>query len=560
MKATKKIVSITLALVLAVLAFVMPASAAKTYPLIFVDGIGSTKLYQNIGTEDEKLAFATDDASLEAMIKNIGTAFVKGYVSYGIAKKDYNKFADEFFPVVNEYVKPIGYNTDGTPMDTTVGFHQNEKPMSEYSEAEQAEFGVFAQEYAKKYGAENVYCFRYDWRQSPIDVANQLKDYIDNVKDETGSKRVNVVGMSMGANIVLAYMNAYGGKSLNNVVFASPAWQGTSLVGNVMTRNVELDIFAVENYLVQLANVSATTHIAAFVISFIASQEGLSHEYFGDINLALQGILPRSYTDTLIPYLAGMPGFWSLVPAEDYDAAKLSIFPDGVNAQLAAKIDAYNSIQENAKSIVEKAMKDGMRFGIVLGYNCQMIPISNEFEQSDTVIDVKYMSGGATCAKYLQAHDDWGKIYNQAIKDGHNHVSWDSKIDASTCMFPEQTWFIKNMQHGYNADYGQTDIVMWLLGATKQQTIQTDPENYPQFFLYNTYKRTTKPITVKGMIGDLDNSGAVSTVDARLALKMAAGHIKPTEDQLVLGDIDEDGEITTDDAREILRMAAGIGY
>lgn len=559
MKATKKIVSITLALVLAVLAFVMPVSAAKTYPFIFVDGFGSTTLYQNVGTEDEKPAFATDDDSLSQMGTNIGTAFVKGYVSYGVAKKDYNKFADEFFPVVNEYIKAIGYNTDGTPVDSTVGFKQLTKPMSDYTAEEKAsEFGVFAQEYAKKYGEEYVYSFRYDWRQSPIDIAKQLKDYIDEVKDETGAKKVNVVAMSLGASVLLAYMSQFGGKSLNNVVFASPAWLGTSLVGNVMTKNVELDIFAVENYLVQLANVSATTHITAFAISFIASQEGLSHEYFGDINYALQQMLPRSYTDTLVPYLAGMPALWSLVPVDYYDNAKTCIFPDGMNASLEAKIDAYHNMQVNAKSIVEKAMSDGMKFGIVLGYNCQMIPISSEYEQSDTVIDVKYMSGGATCAKYLQAHDDWGKIYKQAVKDGHNHVSWDSKIDASTCMFPEQTWFIKNMQHGYNADYGQTDIVMWLLGSSKQCTVQTDPENYPQFFLYNTYKRTTKPITVKGMIGDVDGSGDITTVDARLALKMAAGHIKPTEDQLVLADLDEDGSITTEDVLGILGLAAGI--
>lgn len=43
MKATKKIVCLALAIVLAGLALVMPVSAAKTTPLIIVDGINSTR-------------------------------------------------------------------------------------------------------------------------------------------------------------------------------------------------------------------------------------------------------------------------------------------------------------------------------------------------------------------------------------------------------------------------------------------------------------------------------------------------------------------------------------
>ncbi len=558
MKATKKIVSITLAIVLVALAFVMPVSAAKTYPLIIVDGIFSTELYKNFGTADEAPIFPTDDEALSAMGKEIGDAFINGWINYGTAKKDYDKFAENFFPVVNEYIKPIGYNTDGTPIDDTIGFYQNTKPMSTYTDEEKASLAPFAQVYAEEYGEENVYNFSYDWRQSPIDVAAQLKAYIATVIKETGVKKVNLIGYSLGANVVLAYLEANGGKFVNNLVFVSPAWQGTSLAGNVVIDNLEIDIFAVENYLVQLANVSATTHITAFIISFIASYEGLSHEYFGDINYVMSNIVDRSYGYTFTPYIAGMPGFWSLVPEEDYEVGKEFIFGDSIDKAYEAKIDAYYEIQTNAKAIIEDAMADGMKFGIVGGYNCQMIPVSNEFEQSDTIIDVKYWSGGATCSKYLQAHDDWANIHEQAIKDDHNHVSWDCKVDASTCMFPEYTWFIKNLQHSYDADNGSTDIIMMLLGASKQQTVTTDVENYPQFFLYNTYRRTTKPITTKGIIGDLDKSGAVTTADARIALKIAAGQMKATEDQLLLGDIDEDEKITTTDAKEILYMATGI--
>ena len=566
MKATKKLLCLTLALVMAGLAFIVPVAAAEeAIPFIMVNGIGSTKLYKNIGeqpsdtSEGETLIFS-GEGFIEDMVKDVGGALLSGIIRYGIADKDYNALADQLFPVVNKYLEDIGYNIDGTPRNATVGFKQLTKSMAEYTEEEKADLSQFALAYAAEHGEENVYNFSYDWREDPIEWAKQLDAFI---KEVAGSGKVNMVAMSMGSIVALAYMNEFGGKQLNNVVFASPAWQGTGLAGYPLTGQIEVDTFAVHNYLVQLANASATTHIAAFIFSFIDSWDGLTREYAGDVNAAVQGILPRSYTDTLIPYLAGMPGFWSLCPYDMYEDAIDFIFNnrEGVELDpaLKVKLDAYHEIQGNAKNIIEKAMDDGMRFYIVAGYNCQMIPLNDQYETSDTIIEVKHMTGGATCALYLQSGSDWSKRMVQKIEDGHRHVSWDDKIDLSTAMFPEQTWLIKNLQHNtWNTENGTLNIVMWLLGADEQLNVLSDVENYPQFMLYNTYKRTTRPVALEALFGDLNSSGAVRTDDALAALKISAGNKKATDTQLAVGDVDEDGQITTSDVKTILGIAAGI--
>ncbi len=563
MKATKKIVCLALAIVLAGLALVMPVSAAKTTPLVIVDGINSTRLYTNFGTEDQKEAFFGSDTDVGAMIEEVGAAFISGCIQFGLADKNYEKFADSFIPTLNKYFEPVAYNTDGTPKNE-LGFYETKDPISAYTDEEKATlFTSFVLETAKVYGEDNTYSFSYDWTADPVETAKELNKFISHVKVQTNSKKVNVVAMSMGSVMMLSYLSQYGGRSVDNVVFASPAWQGTSIVGNLFTGNIELDIFAVENFLVKSADVSATTHIAAYIISFIASYEGLSHEYFGDINKNIQGVLPYVYEDSLIPLMAGMPGLWSLLPAEDFENAKTFLFPEGIDPNLEKTVDAYHKIQVNAKNVIEDAQKQGMKFGIVCGYNRQMIPLNEEYEQSDEVIDVKYMTGGATCALYLQAHDDWAQIYTQKIKDGHNHISWDYKVDASTAMFPEQTWLIKNMSHSdYNADNGTLDTIIWLLNNTSKTayTVHTDKENHPQFSLYNTYKRKVTPIVIDGLLGDVDGSGAVNTLDAKLALKIASGQVKATEEHFLFGDIDEDGEITTADSRAILCIAAGIPF
>lgn len=561
MKATKKIVCLTLAMVITALAFVMPVAAADELPLVIVDGFNSTKLYTDFGTENQKEAFFGSDTDIEAMITDVGGAFVGGLVMYGKDNKNFESFGNAFIPTLNKYFDPIAYNTDGTPKHK-LGFYETKKPISKYTDEEKANlFTSFVLETAKKYGEKKTYSFSYDWTKSPIDNAEELNKFINYVRGKEGCKKVNVAAMSMGSIIMLSYLNEFGGSRINNCVFASPAWQGTSLVGNLFSGNIEIDIFAVENYLVKSADVSATTHIVAFIISYIASDEGLSHEYFGDINAAIQGVNPYVYRDSIIPLMAGMPGLWSLVPNEYYEASKDFLFPDGIDAKLENIIDPYNTIQKNAKSIINKAQKDGMRFGIVCGYNRQMVPISSEYKQSDEVIDVEYMTGGATCALYLQAHDDWGQVYTQKIKDGHNHISWDYKIDMSTAMFPEQTWLLKNMSHSdYSADNGTLDTVIWLLKADKKYTVHTDRENHPQFALYNTYKRHVTPIALDTLLGDVNNSGAVNLTDARYALKIAAGQVKATDFHIEVGDIDSDGEITTADVRYILHIAGEIPY
>ncbi len=585
MKATKKIVCLTLAVIMAGLAFIMPVSAAEaTLPFIMVNGFASSTLYKNLGeiyeedadgnviNEGESGAFPTDEKAIEGLVKDIGGALLSGIIRFGIANKDYDTLADNFFPVVNKYIEDIGYNIDGTPKNPTVGVKQLTKPISEYTEEEMTELTEISEAYIEKYGAENAYNFTYDWRESPIVIAEQLNDFIKTV---AGSGKVNMIAMSMGSAVALAYLNKYSGKQINSLVFTSPAWQGTELVGDVMTGNIEIDVFAVENFLVQLANVSATTHITAFIISFIASWDGLSREYFGDINSAIQGILPRAYTDTIIPYLAGMPGFWALLPYEYHDAAKEFIFDEHgltIDSEFEAKIDAYHEIQGElydyknpsergaAAKVIDKAMKvDKMKFYIVGGYNCQMYPINDKYESSDTVVDVKHMTGGANCSKYLQAGDDWGKITTQKVEDGHRHLSWDFKVDLSTAAYPEQTWLIKNMQHnGLNSETGTMDVVLHLLMADKQLTVNSDKANYPQFMLYNTYTRTTRPVEHDALMGDVNDSGAVRTDDARLALQMCAGTKKITDHAMAVGDIDEDQKLATADVKAILKMSANI--
>ena len=67
---------------------------------------------------------------------------------------------------------------------------------------------------------------------------------------------------------------------------------------------------------------------------------------------------------------------------------------------------------------------------------------------------------------------------------------------------------------------------------------------------------TTKLLT--SLPGDANGDGQITTIDARIILKIAAGAQSITEEEKALLDTNGDGNITTIDARNVLRLAASL--
>ena len=93
---------------------------------------------------------------------------------------------------------------------------------------------------------------------------------------------------------------------------------------------------------------------------------------------------------------------------------------------------------------------------------------------------------------------DWqGYIDYEQVKNcgGHSHVSKDLKIDASTCLFPDSTWFIKGEIHvgcKYGSDYGK--LISLLITSKGQDSVYDYPE-YPQFLKSDIKEMTLTEIT-----------------------------------------------------------------
>ena len=87
---------------------------------------------------------------------------------------------------------------------------------------------------------------------------------------------------------------------------------------------------------------------------------------------------------------------------------------------------------------------DGIPFAVLVKYNIPSYPFyENAKQQTDMVSDVYHVSFYATSANYGETLSD---EYINSLKD-KKYLSPDKVIDASTCMFPDTTWFVKNISH-----------------------------------------------------------------------------------------------------------------
>ena len=304
-----------------------------------------------------------------------------------------------------------------------------------------------------------AYQFRYDWRLSPLDVADSLKTYIETVCAATGKNKVNLVTRCEGCCIALSYLYKYGdeNKIANNLMF------GSSALGVVYASNIFAGKFSVDG---DSLNRYVSLNFAT------GSDESFGDDLFGDevirtflretITLLavthatdkpadklvelVNKLAPMIYPGLLMSSYGTCPSYWAMVRDDDYEDAKQLAGLNGNEAwaSFVAKIDEYHyNVQQKAPKILTALKEKGAQTGIIVKYGDEALPIikdSNELSDNTTL--VKDASFGATTAKI---DTPFSAEYIASKPAGM--ISADGLIDASTALFPDSTWYIKYFPH-----------------------------------------------------------------------------------------------------------------
>ena len=420
---------------------------AKVYPVIILDGGWHMLRYD---TEDSENQVAFDQMALGPILE----AHAEDLLA-AVQKLDLNAAMDVLSEAMWELLGPVRMDKNG-------------ESVAKITDA----MDIYADENVE--GGEII--FSTDWRIDPVENAVKLHEFITYCKEKLEVNKFNVMGRSASGAILLSYLALYGSEDFASTAFILTTHSGSAAWGGIAKKEMYIDPEGVLALLPALlpALVDADMGWLEPILRALF-ETGVLDALSVLAKKGLQTIIDRAYDEILIPLFFMMPVFWSYVPARDFEAAKAALLQGNPKyAGLVAKLDRCNEIRIRADEIIQKTAED-TKVGIRVSYGFPLLPaVRGSAVQADIMVETSSASLGATCVPLGKT---FSPFYRQKVKDGHNHISPDRAIDASTCLLPEQTWFALNKAHGPEESYsGWYD---WFI-RTDNPTVFDNPQ-YPQY-------------------------------------------------------------------------------
>ncbi len=428
-------------------------------PYVFIHGFMGSSIYVDPSDENSDLAWPP-------AAKDIVSTVFKAlpYLGLFLITRDYQKFGDKVFPLVDKLFETIELAPDGT-------VHNKTGVRWEYPSAE---------------SIKTMRCidFVYDWRISPVEVAAQLNDFIDYVLECTGAEQIVAEAHSYGGVILTTYARLYGTSKIKSWVYNSTAVFGEDYTGDLFTGNIVFRDDALTEYLKSAVEYSDSEKFLDFLFDALYKTK-ITDFLCRFTNRLVEKIGMEKVGRSLVPLFGGWLSIWSMVPDEKAESAYDYVFnyvyknDPTDRSGLQAKIKEYDKKVRPYKAETLEKINDDANLYVIARYGFYgMFMTDSWVNESDTVIDTKYASFGATAAPHGE------KLSDEYLgKADAKYISPQKNIDASTCMFPEQTWFINHLSHS-KTDVSLAVFITKLLRSENQATVDSF-EEYPRWLSYD---------------------------------------------------------------------------
>lgn len=430
MKISKKILCLAMTLLMLFSSVSVAASAITIdgeeinhLPQVYVSGFQSLKIY-DVNDPEEKSLFTVNYDILMNNLKSF-TDYSSEALKNGNLNLVYNYLYNSFYDTFGMYA----LQGDGiTPV------YDN----------------VVCEEPVFKHEGDGLYYFEYDSRLSPIDLAEQLHEFIKKVQEHSGSERFELVGASYGTEIVMAYLNEHPEMYpyIDSVLLSVPSYGGFSVLGEIYSGDFYID----HDTLTQYAYVGIDNEDLGLLLSVLNKGGFLGFLLEFMLIPGAKAILMDAAKDVIHDTLGTIPSFWTFVQEEYFYDAMVNLYgenytdPDHEYAGLISKATYYQEeIMQRLDEIYLDAKNAGVKMNIICKYGRPPMPISEKGSfQSDGSVDVYDVTLGATASKYGETLPE---DYTQALYPEYNFVSPDRVIDASTGIDPLHTWYVKGLEH-----------------------------------------------------------------------------------------------------------------
>ena len=439
-------------------------------PIIYVGPLGCTPIVRDAGTENEQTLWKTDTRFLLSNLKAAMPELTKALLTH-----DTELLGDTLAEFVLACFGDLALDAEGNSKENVT------TPELNVPEGD-------------RHGPEYDYYFDYDFRLDPYEHADRLHAFIRQVKALTGHDSVKLKCSSMGGVVLSAYLDKYGYDGIDVIICrCCPLW-GTAVAGEAFCGKLELNAQALTRYAADAVPFLETGFADDFIegslyaLLAVLKGAGIMDGLCALGDAVIRAVGEKVYRKAMIPIFGSLPGIWAFVPQEYFDdAVRFMHVPD--EGGLHDKIFAYRNAMTHVADHLTNAKKDGVRICIICGYNVQRTPLVTLWRSTaDGTVDTKYASLGATCADVRETLDD---SYLSALEN-KDYLSADNMVDASTCVLPDCTWFVRNWLHcnGNSGIDALFDLVM-----TSDDVSVNSFEQFPQFLEADDDADTVYPVT-----------------------------------------------------------------
>ena len=487
MKQRRKFLSILLAIVMLLSVFPVGAIAADDGvqttvsadidPVIVVRGFDFTGLVHADGTKTLQL--------------NAG-GIIKVLFSYFISKLTFNEsvFTDALLDFANTTLAPIASDKNGDSVLAGIGAKTYPLPLDNNPDeiATWDENAIaLARSFVDTRGAGNAFLFTFDWRKNPLVIADELNAFIKNVKSMTNKDKIDIVGTSMGGMVTTAYIYKYGCESIDNLTYNCSAHNGVQLVGSALSGNISIDGTILKTTMNAVAeNQNAFVRFLLKAADAVGLYDGVA-DCVGDFVSENKN---RLYDEALKDTLCTALGLWGMCPDAYFDDAVEFLFADDAD-EYVGFLTALEDVREfvfSTEKILATIADSDVKLAFVTNYGRTSLPLHEKvYLQTDGVIEAVQCSNGATFAPV-------GEVLSEAYLASADpkYISPDKIVDASTALYPDCTWFVKNVKHvgcAYGSEHSA--FIMWLT-SQETQINANECEQYPQFLVCDENQKFVK--------------------------------------------------------------------
>ena len=465
-------------------------------PIIRISGDGET-LYDDKGNALETgtgvfSALESEDGDNEELYRSIAHVLLPFLID-GLIYDQWDGYYDALYEEISELFGNALLDKNGDPLDNS-GLSASRKQQLK-NDMNTDKYG------SKKYYGVEDYRFYYDWRLDPTAIADDFNDYINAIRIKTGHDKVGIVASCLGTSIVMAYLAEYGSDAVSGIGLDGSVCNGSEILSQTISGKFTVDGDSLTRVL-EDSNYLGVFDVDEFLLATVdlLSKSGAIDGITTSVKKTIYDKVVKGVTSALaLSTLCTWPGYWSTVSAEDYDDAMLYVFGEKGSAKrveyagLIEKIENYNVVRGKTDDLLIAAKAKGVNIGIVSKYGYQIIPICESgSELADELVTVEKSSFGATTSKI---YDTLSDIYlAQMTPEKRKYVSPDKQVDASTCLFPDSTWFIKGASHAHWTDE-EIQILYDVASANRQLTVE-DTE-ISQFMVYTYEDDTARKMTTE---------------------------------------------------------------